>query len=412
MRFLYSLLFYLGLPFVFLRLLWRARRNPAYAKRFSERLGNIPDNIPSGVIWWHSVSVGETLASVPLIKALLKQYPEIPILVTTMTPNGSLQVQQKLGDTVFHMYMPYDLPHIISAFIQRIKPRLFVMMETELWPNVLFYCKKYNVPTLLANARLSEKSAKNYARFPSLTKEMLQSISIIAVQNSEDGERFVQLGFPKDRMLITGSVKFDITISPDVFEKAKPFKSPRFTWIAASTHPGEEEIILEAHKQVPDSLLILVPRNPERSREVQELCQKASFKTVIRSKGEIPSDDTNIFLIDTIGELMVFFAASNVAFVGGSLIPKGGHNLLEPAALDLPVLSGKSLYNFAEIERLLTQAEALITINNAQELAKILNELRQNPKRREELGQKAKSVVLQNRGATEKHLGIIGKMLT
>jgi 3-deoxy-D-manno-octulosonic-acid transferase len=411
MRFLYSLLFYLGLPAIFLRLLWRARKNPAYAKRISERLGHIPEGIPANVIWWHAVSVGETLASVPLIKALLKQYPDIPLLVTTMTPNGSLQVQQKLGNTVYHMYLPYDLPHVISAFIQKIKPRLFVMMETELWPNTLFYCKKYGVPSLVANARLSEKSAKNYARFSALTKEMLNNISTIAVQNSDDAARFVQLGFPKERMVITSSVKFDITIPPEVFEKASAFKSDRFTWIAASTHPGEEEILLDAHRQLQNTLLILVPRNPERSQEVQTLCQKASFNTCVRSKGEHPTPETQVFLIDTIGELLVFYATSTVAFVGGSLIPKGGHNLLEPAALGLPVLSGSSLYNFAEIEKLLLQAEALTITDDAQTLADTLNQLRNDPLKRETLGEKAKTVVQQNKGATEKHLALIGKMI-
>jgi 3-deoxy-D-manno-octulosonic-acid transferase len=415
MRFIYSLLFYLGLPFVWLRLLWRARRNPPYKYRWSERIGIIPFTIKPQGVWWHAVSMGETLAAVPLIKLFQQKHPEIPLLVTTTTPTGSEQVKKLLGESVQHMYMPYDLPHIISRFIKTLKPRLLIMMETELWPNTLHYCHQQNIPVLLANARLSKKSAKGYGRFSSLMHEMLQNITTIAVQNKKDAKRFIQLGFPKERLFVTGTIKFDIHISNTLIEKAREMRAQwdisRPVWIAASTHKGEEEIILEAAKKIPEALLILVPRHPDRTKEVINLCQKTNLNFCLRSANELPNKDTRIFLIDTLGELLLFYAASDIAFVGGSLIEKGGHNLLEPAAIGLPVLSGESLYNFSQIEKLLDKAKALIKIKNAEELSDQINFLFNNPEKRNLMGEAAQKMVLENKGATEKHLTLIDKLL-
>jgi len=415
MRQLYSFLFYISMPFVMLRLLWRTRRNPAYAKRISERFGQIPFAVKQNGIWWHSVSMGETLAAIPLIKLFQKNHPDIPILVTTMTPSGSEQVIKNLDESVQHVYIPYDLPHLIVNFIKQLKPRLLILMETELWPNVLYYCHQEKVPILLANGRMSEKSANGYARFSSLTQEMMENITVIAAQNKEDGERFVRLGFPRERLVITGTIKFDITISDDLLNKAKNLRSKwgldRPVWIAASTHPGEEEIILEAAKKIPNALLILAPRHPDRIKEVINLCQKANLKYCLRSLGELPDSATQVFLIDTLGELLLFYAVSDIAFVGGSLIPKGGHNLLEPAALGLPVITGESLYNFAEIERLLDTAKGLIKIKASEELSREINELFQNTEKRDQMGNAAKNVVMSNKGATEKHLTLIEQNL-
>jgi 3-deoxy-D-manno-octulosonic-acid transferase len=415
MRFIYSLLFYLSVPYIGLRLLWRSRRNPQYLKRWSERWGRIPFAIKPHGIWWHSVSMGETLASIPLIKLLQKKYPELPILVTTMTPTGSQQVIKNLGESVQHMYIPYDLPNIMSKFIKNIQPKLVVLMETELWPNMLYYCHQYKVPVLLANARLSEKSAKSYARFAGVTHEMLQNITYIAVQNKEDAARFVQLGFPTERQTITGTVKFDITISADLINKAKDFRASwginKSVWIAASTHSGEEEIILNAAKKIPDALLILAPRHTDRAKEVLALCQQNNLKTSLRSLGELPDQNTDVFLVDTMGELLFFYAVADIAFVGGSFIPKGGHNLLEPAALGLPIITGKSLYNFAEIEKLLDKAQALIKVENADQLSTEINSLFQHKDKSHQMGDAAKQVVMENKGATEKHLLLIERAL-
>ncbi len=416
MRLIYSLLFYISMPFVLVRLLWRTRRNPAYGKRWAERFSHIPFTVKQNGIWWHSVSMGETLAAIPLIKLFQKKHPNIPILVTTMTPSGSEQVLKNLGDTVQHVYIPYDLPNLVLKFIKQLKPRLVVIMETELWPNMLFYCHQQNVPVLLANARMSEKSATGYARFSSLTKEMMGNITVIAAQNKEDGERFVRLGFPRERLVITGTIKFDITISEDLLIKAKDLRSKwsldRPVWIAASTHAGEEEIILEAAKKIPTLLLILAPRHPDRIKDVISLCQKVNLKFCLRSAGELPDANTQVFLIDTLGELLLFYAVSDIAFVGGSLISKGGHNLLEPAALGLPILTGESLFNFAEIEKLLDNAKGLIKIKNSQELSHEINLLFQDTDKRNQMGNAAKNVVMGNRGATEKHLKLIEQNLS
>jgi 3-deoxy-D-manno-octulosonic-acid transferase len=419
MRKLYSLLFYIGLPLIWMRLLWRARRNPDYAKRWNERLGHVPNDIKPGGIWWHAVSVGETLAAVSLIKKLQQKYPAIPILVTTMTPSGSAQVKTRLGESVEHVYVPYDMPHAVKRFLDKIQPRLLVIMETELWPNVLHECKQRGIPAILTNARLSERSANGYGKFSALVKEMLDNVTTIAVQNHEDGERFVQLGFSRERMHITGTVKFDITISDELLEQAKLLRSQwhanRPVWIAASTHPGEEEIILEAqriiHEKLPDTLLLLVPRHPDRAKEIISLCENKNFTVCTRSSKTLPNNTTTIFLVDTLGELVLFYACADVAFVAGSLIDKGGHNVLEPAALALPVITGQSMYNFAEIERLLLKASALIKIHDATELAQQVINLLQNPAQRATLGKAAQAVVMDNRGATDKQLALIESLL-
>lgn len=404
------------LPWVFFRLWRKSRQNPDYAKRWKERLGKVDKTIPRGVVWWHCVSVGETLASIPLIKLFQQTYPDLPVLVTTMTPGGSLQVKTQLKDSVYHQYVPYDLPGIMPGFINRIQPKLCVLMETEIWPNMIYYCHQKNIPILLANARLSEKSAKKYARFKKFTQQILPYINIIAAQNSQDGERFVQLGYPRTQLRVTGNIKFDMAISAELIQKAKNLRESigvsRPIWIAASTHPGEEEIILEAAKKIPKALLILAPRHPDRRSEVLELCQKANLKTCVRSKNELPEqEETKIFLIDTLGELVLFYAVADMAFVGGSLIPKGGHNLLEPAALGIPVLSGESLFNFAEIEQLLDKANALIKVKNAEELATQINHLFSHPEQRQKMGLAGKTVINQNKGATAKHLELIEGLL-
>jgi len=416
MRVIYSILFYLALPWIFIRLWLKARKNPDYRKRWEERLGKVHHDIPQGVIWWHCVSVGETLASVPLINKFQQLHPNLPILVTTMTPGGSLQVKNQFKETVFHQYVPYDLAGIMSGFIQRIQPKLCILMETEIWPNMVYYCHQKNIPVILANARMSEKSAKKYAKFEQFTKQILPMITTIAVQNEVDGERFIQLGYPREQLQVTGSIKFDIQISSELIEKAnvlrQSFENHKSIWIAASTHQGEEEIILEAAKKIPNALLILAPRHPDRRNEVLELCQKANLKTAVRSKHELPNqDDIRVFLVDTLGELLLFYAVSDIAFVGGSFISKGGHNLLEPAALGIPILSGESLYNFSEIEKILGSAQALIKVKNADELSAQINDLFNHSAKREMMGKAGKEAIEKNKGATEKQLALMEKLL-
>ncbi|MDX2163910.1 MAG: lipid IV(A) 3-deoxy-D-manno-octulosonic acid transferase [Gammaproteobacteria bacterium] len=419
MRTIYSILFYLGMPFVWLRLLWRSRRDPNYAKRWSERLGYVPKNIHSNCIWWHCVSVGETLAALPLIKSLMQRYPNISVLVTGMTPSGSAQIQKHLGGAVSHMYAPYDLPHLWGRFLKKINPKLLIIMETELWPNMLAKCHEKKIPTILINARLSEKSAKGYGKFSGLIKEMLDNLNIVAVQNQQDGERFIKLGLPPERLHVTGTVKFDITISAQLLQKARELRASwnadRPVFIAASTHEGEEKIILEAFKKIsaqdPDTLLILAPRHPERRQEIVNLCESYGFSHCLRSQNEIPQPNTKVFIADTMGELLLFYAVSDIAFVGGSLIERGGHNILEPAAIGIPVITGPFLYNFAQIDRLLSGSEALIKVKNAEGLATAVLGLLNDAKKRDAVGKRGEAVIAKNRGASEKQLNLIERLI-
>ena len=356
-RFIYSLLLYLLTPFVILRLLWRARQAPAYRKRWGERFGFIrplPGDKP--VIWVHSVSVGETIASSPLVKLLMKKYPGYRYFITTMTPTGSDRVKAIYGDTVEHLYVPYDLPGAQSRFLNRVRPKLAIIIETELWPNTIAACKNRGIPVIIANARLSERSAKGYQKLGHLTHNLLNQISVIACQNKEDGKRFTELGLPRENLQVIGSVKFDIEASPKILSSASTLRT---TWeagfgrkaqilIAASTHEGEEQPIIDAFLQLKkehhDLLLILVPRHPERFDTVYELACRNGLQTKRHSQNSAVSSETQVILGDTMGEMLKLYAASDIAFVGGSLIERGGHNVLEPAVLGMPVLSGPHVF--------------------------------------------------------------------
>jgi 3-deoxy-D-manno-octulosonic-acid transferase len=409
-----------ALPFVLLRLLWRSRKAPAYRKRWAERFGciKVPKEIQGG-IWVHVVSVGEVLAAAPLMQELIKRYPNKRLIVTTMTPTGSDRVKASLPKEVFHVYTPYDFPDAVERFLNKTQPCLAIFMETELWPNILRSCRKRHIPTLLANARLSQKSAKGYGRFGSFTKEMLNDLSMLAVQAEPDAERFRQLGVNNASIQVTGSVKFDMTIPESLHTEAKALRQQlgqdRPIWIAASTHEGEDKIILEAFKTIKQSLasslLILVPRHPERFAKVGALCEQAGFQVTKRSEKIPATAETDIFLGDTMGELRIFLGASDVAFIGGSLIERGGHNMLEAGAFSLPVLSGPHIFNFKEVTRLLNEAEALTTVHNAEELAEEVIKLLNNKELRNTLGQRAQQVVDNNRGALEKHLQLIDALL-
>ena len=421
-RTLYTLLFHLGLPLVAIRLWLRARKAPAYAKRVGERFAvNLPALQPGG-IWVHAVSVGESIAAAPMIRALLKQYPQLPITVTCMTPTGSQRVQALFADEprIQHCYLPYDLPWAAARFLNRVQPKLAVIMETELWPNHIHKCAKRGIPVALANARLSARSAKGYARFAKLTRPMLEEMSLIAVQTETEAERFRQLGARPECVEVTGSIKFDLSIDPQLLIKARELRESwqaqeRPVWIAASTHEGEDEILLAAHRQLlanyPNALLILVPRHPERFNSVFELCQREGFATVRRSGGESVSAQTQVLLGDTMGELLFLYALADSAFVGGSLVPNGGHNLLEPAALAKPVLSGPHLFNFLEIAALLREAGALEEIEDAQGLALAVQRLFELPQNAQQMAEAGLKVMQANQGALQRLLDGLARLL-
>lgn len=419
MRFIYSTLLYLAAPWLFLRLLLRSRRTPELRKHWAERLGFCPYQFDQ-CIWVHAVSVGETIAAIPLIKALKKQYPDIPLLVTNMTATGSARVKAALGDTVFNAYIPYDWPDAVSRFLARIQPKIAIIMETELWPNLFAQCQQRHIPMMIANARLSEKSAQGYQRVASLTRDMLTAVTILAVQAKPDADRFVALGMPKDRVNIIGNIKFDMELPQDLQTKQialrKQLGSERLIWIAASTHPGEEEIILAAHRLIkekfPQALLILVPRHPERFDSIAELITQNNFRVARRSRNEICNVGVDVYLADTMGEMMLMYAVCDVAFVGGSFASIGGHNMLEPAALHKPIIVGPQLFNFAEISAMLFTANGMIKVENTDQLVQTVSALFSDKNKRDMLGENAFQVVEKNRGALKRHLDLIESIIS
>jgi 3-deoxy-D-manno-octulosonic-acid transferase len=414
LRYLYTILFYLALPFVFLRLLWRSRRAPLYRKRWMERLGFCPHSLNQCILI-HAVSLGETIAAVPLIKALIAKYPSSPILITNMTPTGSARVQAVFADRVYNAYIPYDLPGAINRFLERVKPRMVVVMETELWPNFFAACQRHDIPIIVTNARLSEKSAKGYRRIASLTRQMFEAITVLAVQGQPDADRFIALGMPKERITVTGSLKFDLELPADLPAKGEALREQlgreRLKWIAASTHPGEDEIILAAHRaiceKIPDAMLILVPRHPERFDSVAALVSEKGFNIARRSKAESCLPTTSVYLGDTMGEMMVMYSACDVACVAGSFVAVGGHNVIEPAALHKPVVTGPYLFNFAEISDYLLQAGGMVKVEDANQLANTVIGFFENENQRKQAGENAALVVEKNRGALQRQLQLI-----
>ncbi|MBS0359438.1 MAG: lipid IV(A) 3-deoxy-D-manno-octulosonic acid transferase [Proteobacteria bacterium] len=419
LRRLYIIFSYFLPPFLIMRLLWRSRKNPAYRKRLGERFGCFEATNKAQGIWVHAISLGEVIAATPLIKRLQQQYPDKQITVTTMSVTGSDRVKAAFGDSVFHVYVPYDFPDAIARFLNRIRPVLAVFVETELWPNTLAICHARKIPTIIANARLSQKSVKGYAFFPSIAHEMMQYVTLVAAQTQMDADRYINLGLNKSKVKITSSVKFDITIPENIPTQGQALRTlwgeQRPVLIAASTHEGEEDLILTAfsaiREKVPNALLILVPRHPERFEKVTQLCRSRNFQTALRSEQQSCNENTAVFLGNTMGELLLFYAASDVAFVGGSLIPRGGHNLLEPAALQKPVLTGTHNFNFTEIFQLLKNDDAVFQVHTANELANTVTELFQNPQSRNDAGKRAQEVVIKNRGAVDAHMKIFAEYL-
>ncbi|MDT3310996.1 lipid IV(A) 3-deoxy-D-manno-octulosonic acid transferase [Pseudomonas sp. rhizo66] len=421
-RTLYTALFYLGLPLVAIRLWLRARKAPAYAKRIGERFSYGMPTLQPGGIWVHAVSVGESIAAAPMIRALLQRYPQLPITVTCMTPTGSERIQALFANEprIQHCYLPYDLPCAAARFLDRVQPKLAVIMETELWPNHIHQCAKRGVPVALANGRLSERSAKGYGRFSKLTAPMLAEMSLFAVQTEAEAQRFRDLGARLETVEVTGSIKFDLTIDPQLLQRAADLRSQwqaleRPVWIAASTHEGEDEVILDAHRRLltnhPDALLILVPRHPERFNSVFELCQREGFATLRRSTGANVDAQTSVLLGDTMGELLFLYALADSAFVGGSLVANGGHNLLEPAVLAKPVISGPHLFNFLDIAAQLREAGALAEVDDAEGLAVEVQRLFELPRDAQRMAEAGLAVMRRNQGALQRLLDGLGRLI-
>ena len=420
-RTLYTLLFHLGLPLVALRLFLRGRKAPAYRQRVAERFALRLPAMRQGGLWVHAVSVGESIAAAPMVRALLKAYPDLPVTITCMTPTGSERIRALFGDEprIQHCYLPYDLPWAAGRFLDHVRPRLGIIMETELWPNHVHQCAKRGIPVALANARLSERSARGYARFARLTRPMLDEMSLIAVQTETEAERFRSLGARPDCVRVTGSIKFDLKIDEQLPARALELRTQwsavqRPVWIAASTHEGEDPIILDAHRQLlkvhGDALLILVPRHPERFDAVHALCA-AQFNTVRRSQGAAVGAQTQVLMGDTMGELLFLYALADIAFVGGSLVANGGHNPLEPAALSLPVVMGPHVFNFLEISAMLREAGALQQVDDAEGLATAVQRLVELPHDARHMGAAGRAVMVANQGALQRLLDGLGRLM-
>lgn len=414
---LYSLLLYLALPFLLLRLAWRGHRSPAYRERWTERLGRYGRrNLRSG-IWIHAVSVGEVQAAQPLIKHFLNRHPDTGVLVTTTTPTGSAHLRSLFADAVGHVYTPFDLMPVMDRFLDAVRPELVVIMETEIWPNMLRACESRRIPVILANARLSAKSAQGYARLGGLSREALRRFTAIGAQGQEDASRFVALGAPPERVQVTGNIKFDVRQPGSLLDHAEVLRRlwgiHRPVWVAASTHEDEEEQVLTAHQEIlnrlPLALLVLVPRHPERFDRVAALVKRQGFRLTRRSINETCNEQISVYLGDTMGELPAFLAAGDAAFIGGSLVPTGGHNLLEASAAGIPVAVGPHVFNFARITELMVREGAAVQVADAHGLAECLQLWLSDATERARVGEQGRRVVRENQGALQKLVDLLEK---
>lgn len=412
---IYSLLLYLSLPFLLLRLAWRSRTAPAYRKRWGERLGFYGQRSLRAGVWIHAVSVGEVQAAQPLIKHFLERHPRAGVLVTTTTPTGSERLRALFEDRVRHVYTPFDMTPVMNRFLDAVQPRIAVVMETEIWPNMLRACERRRIPVVLANARLSARSAQGYARLGGFTRETLRQFAAIAAQGPDDAARFRALGALAERVHVTGSIKFDVHQPGSLLDHAEALRRiwgvQRPVWVAASTHDGEEEQILDAHREVlgrlPRALLVLVPRHPERFDRVAALVERQGFGLARRSTGGPCGEKVSVFLGDTMGELPAFLAAGDAAFIGGSLVPTGGHNLLEAAAVGVPVAVGPHVFNFAQITELMVREGAAVQVADALSLAQCMGEWLGDAAKRASVGERGRQVIEANRGALQRLLDLL-----
>jgi len=419
LRLLYTLAMFLATPLLVLRLLARGLRSRPYQWRWPERFGFFKAPDLRGSLWVHAVSVGEVNAAEPLIKALQRDYPQAPLVITTVTPTGTARVQQLFGNSVFHVYLPYDLPFAVRRFMNRIRPRLALIVETEIWPNLYFACRRRGVPLMIVNARLSERSMRGYRPLRGLLRSALGCVDWIAAQSRTDAARYHLLGVDPQKILVSGNMKFDMPIPAAVLDDGAAMRERwgphRPVWMAASTHEGEELVVLEAHLQVlqrlPDALLLLAPRHPERFRMVEQAARSLGFSVATRSADGVPTAAHQVCVIDAMGQLMPFFAGSEVAFVGGSLVPTGGHNVLEPAALSVPVLVGPHTFNFEEITRSLIEQGGAEVVPDAAHLGPDVLRLLLDGARRKQMGEAAQQVFARERGAVQRVMQLIDALL-
>ncbi len=414
MRFIYTLLLWLLLPLVFVRLALRVRKQPEYWQHLGERFGFYPLKSDKSVIWLHAVSVGETRATVSLVASLRAAYPDHQILLTHTTPTGREMGLQLYGDDVMRVYLPYDYPFAVRCFLRHFKPRLGILMETEIWFNLIHESHAAGVPMLLLNARLSEKSAKGYARVPSLTRSALQALDAIAAQTPEDASRLVQLGACE--VSVMGNLKFDIAPPTFMMELGLSlrcqFGATRKVFLAASTREGEEALLLDAFLAqdcLAGTLLVIVPRHPQRFDEIAEMLAQRGLRYRRRSENRDVSPEIQVVLGDSMGEMFAYYAASDLAYIGGSLLPFGGQNLIEACSVGTPVLIGPHTYNFADATRLAVAAGAAVRVNDATELLQAAGKLLNDVTTLAAMSQKSVQFVASHQGATGKAMAVISQ---
>ena len=417
MRFFYTLLLWLAFPFVSALVAWRGLSDRRYWRGWLERFGSVPRGAGAG-IWIHAVSVGEVQAALALVAALRQLRPECALWLSSATPAGRARAQAALGDSVAISYAPYDLPWMLRRALRRFRPALLVVVETEIWPNLLAECARAAVPVLFASARVSERSTRRYERFGDLIRPALTAVVTVAAQSARDAERFVRLGVPVGRAIVCGNIKFDRMHDPEILARAHllraRYAAARFLWVAGSTHPGEELAAVAAHKRLlaqRAAVLLLAPRHAPRFAEVAALLADQGARFVRRSEASGATESADYVLLDTIGELSDFYAAADLAFVGGSLAEVGGHNLLEPAQLGVATLSGPHQFNSPEIAKVLLEAGAVRIVADAAELASAVSQLAADPVARAVLGEAARSVVAANRGALGRVIALVESLL-
>jgi 3-deoxy-D-manno-octulosonic-acid transferase len=416
-RLLYTLFLYLLLPYIFIRLWWRGRKQPDYLRHWGERFGFYPNRINNKpIIWLHAVSVGETRATVSLVAQLRAAYPQHQILFTHTTPTGRDTSVQLYGDAVQRVYLPYDYPFAVRRFLQHFRPQLGILMETEVWVNLNHAAQREGVPLLLLNARMSAKSARGYARFAALTRPALQGFTAIAAQTADDAERLQQLG--ATQLSIMGNLKFDIQPPPAMLDLGKTlrqqFGTHRRVFLAASTREGEETLLLTAFAALPEPrpLLLLVPRHPQRFAEVETLIQQHGLRCQRRSLTQPVPAEVQVVLGDSMGELFAYYAAADVAFIGGSLLPFGGQNLIEACAVGTPVLIGQHTFNFADASRLAVEVGAAMRVQDAADLCRMAIALLNDPPTRQKMAQHARQFVAAHQGASEKAMRVVSQILS
>ncbi|MDH3616582.1 MAG: lipid IV(A) 3-deoxy-D-manno-octulosonic acid transferase [Gammaproteobacteria bacterium] len=406
---LYSAAIYLLVVWAIGHLFWRGIHHAPYLRRWHERFGFVKPVISDDVIWVHAVSVGEVRTVSRLVEFLKNEYPDSQILITTMTPTGSAQVRQTHGDSVLHCFAPYDLPGSVRRFLDRVRPRLAFVIETEFWPNILRMCEERSIPTLLLNVRVSPKSFRGYALFPRFMRGMLGRPSVMAAQSEDDASRLLALGACAERVVVTGNLKFDVSppraLSETAMELRNRWGKSRPVWIAASTHDGEEKKVLEAfrvlRKSHPDTLLVVVPRHPERFANVAKICRRSGYKVALHSETRKGLAETDILVGDTMGELAGMYGAADVAFVGGSLVRHGGHNLVEAMAVGTPVVFGPHVFNFEQSSRTALNYGAAEQVQDPGELAATVQKYLDDPELRDRAADAAKRVIEDSRGSLQ-----------